>query len=452
MIRFTEKISGKKLGLFLLPLMLSAVFQQIYEPVSAAVAGRYLNEEAVAVIGACSGWSGVVESLFVHMTTGFSICINRQAGLKDSGKMRSVFQTAVKITLFLTFGSMLLALFTEPFMGLANIPEWMQPEARRYLVWLFLGGGFWGIQNLLACVIQGKGESTFPSIVMIASAVAQTAMSVVLLGMLGVGVEGVSLAVFISQGISSLLLFLYLCFRDWGRELICPLAGGTPGIWRDILESGTAKSMMGIMTNIGYMAVQRCVNLYSVDVIAGYTYAMSLMNLFMQPLCAYAIAANIMSAQNVGSGSPEMAFYYNRKMTVHSLYWCAGYVLLAPVWVPSLMRLLAGPGVSPGLLQAGNSWLYVAVASYPFLVVLMIGRNALQGMGYYKVLLLLGFLEMAARFFSAWVLVPLMGYTAVCLNTALVWGLPGLTALWLYRKRMKEAWRDAYGEERVFGR
>ena len=70
MIRFTEKISGKKLGLFLLPLMLSAVFQQIYEPVSAAVAGRYLNEEAVAVIGACSGWSGVVESLFVHMTTG----------------------------------------------------------------------------------------------------------------------------------------------------------------------------------------------------------------------------------------------------------------------------------------------------------------------------------------------------------------------------------------------
>ena len=295
-------------------------------------------------------------------------------------------------------------------------------------------------------------ESTFPSIVMIASAVAQTAMSVVLLGMLGVGVEGVSLAVFISQGISSLLLFLYLCLRDWGRELICPLAGGTPGIWRDILESGTAKSMMGIMTNIGYMAVQRCVNLYSVDVIAGYTYAMSLMNLFMQPLCAYAIAANIMSAQNVGSGSPEMAFYYNRKMTVHSLYWCAGYVLLAPVWVPSLMRLLAGPGVSAGLLQAGNSWLYVAVASYPFLVVLMIGRNALQGMGYYKVLLLLGFLEMAARFFSAWVLVPLMGYTAVCLNTALVWGLPGLTALWLYRKRMKEAWRDAYGEERVFGR
>ena len=54
MIRFTEKISGKKLGLFLLPLMFSAVFQQIYEPVSAAVAGRYLNEEAVAVIGVCS--------------------------------------------------------------------------------------------------------------------------------------------------------------------------------------------------------------------------------------------------------------------------------------------------------------------------------------------------------------------------------------------------------------
>ena len=432
--------------------MMSAIFQQIYDPISAAVAGRYLNEEAVAVIGACSGWSGVTESLFVSMTTGFSICINRQAGLKDSTKMRSVFQTAVKITLLLTFGSMLLALFTEPFMGLANIPEWMRPEARRYLVWLFLGGGFWGIQNLLVCVIQGRGESTYPSVVMIASAVAQTALSVVLLGKLGVGVEGVSLAVFISQGVSSLLLCLYLCLRDWGKELVRPATEGSPGIWRDLLESGTAKSLMGIMTNIGYMAVQRRINLYSVDVIAGYTYAMSLMNLFMQPLCAYTIAANIMSAQNVGSGSPEMVFYYNRKMTRHSLYWCAVYVLLAPVWIPSLMRLLAGEGASAVLLQAGSGWLYVAVVSYPLLVFLMIGRNALQGMGYYKVLLLLGFLEMAARFFSAWALIPLMGYAAVCFNTALVWGLPGLTALRLYRKRMKEAWRDAYGEERVFGR
>ena len=200
-------------------------------------------------------------------------------------------------------------------------------------------GFFWeeasgGSRTFWPASYRERGESTFPSIVMIASAVAQTAMSVVLLGMLGVGVEGVSLAVFISQGISSLLLFLYLCLRDWGRELICPLAGGTPGIWRDILESGTAKSMMGIMTNIGYMAVQRCVNLYSVDVIAGYTYAMSLMNLFMQPLCAYAIAANIMSAQNVGSGSPEMAFYYNRKMTVHR-----------PVLVRGLCT--AGAGVGP---------------------------------------------------------------------------------------------------------
>ena len=256
MIRFTEKISGKKLGLFLLPLMLSAVFQQIYEPVSAAVAGRYLNEEAVAVIGACSGWSGVVESLFVHMTTGFSICINRQAGLKDSGKMRSVFQTAVKITLFLTFGSMLLALFTEPFMGLANIPEWMQPEARRYLVWLFLGGGFWGIQNLLACVIQGKGESTFPSIVMIASAVAQTAMSVVLLGMLGVGVEGVSLAVFISQGISSLLLFLYLSLRSLENLLAKDLvphfekSAGLYDLWLLIRNPGVAAFVLAFAAKL----------------------------------------------------------------------------------------------------------------------------------------------------------------------------------------------------------
>ena len=451
MIDFTEKISGRRLGAFLLPLMLSAIFQQIYDPISAAVAGRYLNEEAVAVIGACSGWSGVAESVFVSMTTGFSVCINRQAGLGDSRKLRAVFQTAVKLTLLLALGSMMLSLFTDPFMKIANIPARMRPEARRYLVWLLLGGGFWGVQNLLVCVIQGRGESGFPSVVLVSSAVLQTVLSVVLMGGFHMGVEAVTLATLLGQGAGSLFLVGYLCLRDWGRELIRPLSPGGAAIWKDLLGSGTAKSLMGIMTNVGYMAVQRRINAFSVDVIAGYTYASALMNLFMQPLCAYAIAANIMSAQNVGRGNLRMASGCNRQMTRHGLYWCAGYILLSPVWVPSLIRFLAGEGASPVLLQAGNTWLYLAVVSYPFLVALMISRNALQGMGYYKVLLLLGLLEMGARFAGAWVLIPWLGYGAVCFNTALAWGVPCAAALWLYQKRMKEAWRGLYGEEQSDG-
>ena len=88
-------------------------------------------------------------------------------------------------------------------------------------------------------------------------------------------------------------------------------------------------------------------------------------------------------------------------------------------------------------------WLLVVPFSYPFLVCLMICRNALQGMGRYLSLILLGFLEMAVKCVTAWVLIPVMGYRAVCMSTFFIWAIPGLTGLWLYLRRMKEAKRGA---------
>ena len=69
----------------------------------------------------------------------------------------------------------------------------------------------------------------------------------------------------------------------------------------------------------------------------------------------------------------------------------------------------------------------------------MICRNALQGMGRYMSLVLLGFLEMAVKLLTAWILIPAMGYGVVCLSTFFIWAVPGLTGLWLYQRKMGEA-------------
>lgn len=437
MVRFTEKISERELAFFVLPLMLSSIFQQLYTPLGAAAAGRFLNEEAIAVIGACSAWDSILDALFVSMTTGFAILINRMAGSGDEKRLQETLQGAVLLTGVLAGGSFLLALFPDPFMELANIPVQMRGISRTYLSFLLLGGGFQGIQNLLICVIQGSGESRFPAIVSIGAVVVQTGLSLTFLGYFHMGVESVSLAVLLSQAGSSFLLFAYLWRSRWGRRLLLPFRGGTFSVWRGLAASGTAKTAMTLLANTGAFVLQREINNFSVDTIAGYTYANSLMNLFMQPLCAYAVAANIMSAQNVGGGNWELAVGCNRRMTVHSMVWCVLYGIMAPVAVPALMALMAGQGASPQLLNAGTAWLFVACYSYPFLVFLMICRNALQGMGRYSSLVLLGFLEMTVKFVTAWILIPRLGYGAVCLSTAFVWAVPGLTGLWLYRSRLR---------------
>ena len=443
MIRFTEKLSERELARFLFPLMLSSIFQQLYAPVGAAAAGRFLNQEAVAVIGACSAWDLILDALFISMTTGFAISINRAAGMGKEKRLRETVQGAVLLSAVMTAGSFLLAVFPDPFMVLANIPPQMQEESREYLRFLLLGGGFQGLQNLLICLIQGSGESRFPAIVTVGAVIAQTGLSLVLLGQLHMGVEGVSLAVLFSQMGSVLLLSAHYLKGRWGIPLLIPFKGGNPSIWKGLVASGTAKVLMTFLANAGAFVLQREINQFPVDTIAGYTYANSLMNLFTQPLSAYAIAANIMSAQNVGRGDWSMADACNRRMMLHSMVWCALYAGAAPAAVPVLLRLIAGDGASAQLLEAGMIWLLVVPFSYPFLVCLMICRNALQGMGRYLSLILLGFLEMAVKCVTAWVLIPVMGYRAVCMSTFFIWAIPGLTGLWLYLRRMKEAKRGA---------
>ena len=443
MVRFTEKLSERELARFLFPLMLSSVFQQLYAPVGAAAAGRFLDQEAVAVIGACSAWDLILDALFISMTTGFAISINRAAGMGKEKRLRETVQGAVLLSAIMTAGSFLFGLFPDPFMALANIPPQMREESREYLRFLLLGGGFQGLQNLLICLIQGSGESRFPAIVTIGAVIAQTALSLILLGQLRMGVEGVSLAVLLSQAGSVLLLAAYYLRGRWGFPLLLPFKGGNPRIWRGLAASGTAKVLMTFLANAGAFVLQREINKFPVDTIAGYTYANSLMNLFTQPLTAYVIAANIMSAQNVGRGDWEMAAACNRRMTVHSMVWCALYAAAAPAAVPVLIRLIAGEEASAQLLKAGISWLLVVPFSYPFLVFLMISRNALQGMGRYLSLILLGFLEMAVKCATAWILIPVMEYRAVCMNTFFIWAVPGLTGLWLYKRRIGEVKRGA---------
>lgn len=69
MYDFTKEPNKKELTLFLLPIICSGIFQQLYSLINTAVVSRYLSYEAVAVIGACSSYHSLQNFIFVGMTT-----------------------------------------------------------------------------------------------------------------------------------------------------------------------------------------------------------------------------------------------------------------------------------------------------------------------------------------------------------------------------------------------
>lgn len=437
---FNEKLSEKEMLLFLLPLLLSGVFQQIFTPYSTAIAARYLTEESLAVVGALGACKSVEDAVFVGMTTGFSFCVNRAAGHSDPKRFLKVFREALCLAGGFLFISVVLALLPEPVLWLANVPVEIRQEAKGYLSFLLLAGGFWGMENLILCVVQGTGETRFPSVAVIVGTILQLAFLWLFLDRFSLGIEAVPLAILCYHVFLCMLLFGYLFRAAWGRQLFACFMerDSLKNRWPDFLEllkSGAAKASMMLMISMSFFVIQRELNRLSLEVLAGYAHASSLHLLIQQPLCVYATASGILSARTIGSGRRDLFRFYNRRLLIYSGLWCLLFLITVIPAAPVLLRFMAGRGAKEAVITAGVQWIRVAAVSYFLLSMLMVFRNGLQGLGCYRVLLFLGFCEMSVNLLWGFVFIPLWGYEAYCVSTIFRWGVPAMAAWYHYRKR-----------------
>lgn len=444
---FTKEPDQKELSFFVIPLICSGVFQQVYSLVNTAVVSRYMNYEAVAVIGACSGYCSMQNYIFVGMTTGFGFYIYRCIGTKDSERFRQSFWGAFFLNVFLSFAGLILPLMSPIFIRMADIPPELYPDAKKYLCFLFVGSGFLGLNNLLYCTIQGLGDSRFPGFLSMAGVITHTVLAVFLIAALKLGVYASALSVMLNNLFLTACLLLYLLVHERTLFREITFSKIPAAVWRELIKNGIVKSGMMILIGIGALYMQKAVNGLSVGMIAANSYASTLTSMFMQPLCAYATAAGIITGQNEGCRNLKNIRKYNRYLFQRGFLWCVFFMVLHLSAAPHMVRILSGQGVSEEVVQAGALWLRICCFGYPALFLLLLCRNALQSMGHYRILPFLGILESFVNTGMA-LFVSRYGYLFVCFAILLKWTLPGITA-WIWYRRCIRKREQKWGVYRV---
>lgn len=441
-IEFDGKISLREMFLFLFPLLLSGLFQQIFLPFSTTISAKYLPGESLAVIGSLGACKSVENAIFVGMSTGFSFCVNREAGNENSKKYYKVFRVAFSITAAFLLFSLVLACMPDPILRIANVPNAITGEARGYLSFLLLAGGFWGVENLLLSMIQGRGKTSFTSGAVILATFIQLGSLWFMLDQFGFGIEAVSLSMVIYHLVLCIVMILFLVNADWGQEMFRSFTEKIS--WKEWIEegkeltkSGAAKSMMMLMVSISFFLMQRMVNQMPIDQLAGYAHAESLNALLWQPLCVFGTASGIISARVLGNDRVDLCRYYNKHLMIYSAVWCFVLIVFVFPGVHVLIRMMAGMKANETVIQAGTLWIRIAILSYALFSLLVIFRNALQAMKAYGMLLVLGFLEMCANLLCGWVLIPMYGYTGFCIASIFRWGIPGIVAWRVYENKTK---------------
>ena len=433
---FTQKVNDRELGYFLFPFFLSAGFQCIYALVNTAVVSRYLSQDAVAVIGACTGCVFIFNSLLPAFISGLGIYISRCIGTGDSEEISQGFWGSVYITLTIGIICSALTLFSREILQLANVPEALMADAITYFRIILFGAGALFLKLILISTIQGMGNSTVPALTSMAGVVGQTLLVVFLIAGLHMGIAASALAMLLNHLWQIAVLALFLLTHSKDRFFFKTPVHIQRNRYLILLANGCSKGFLFVFLAIGSFVMQRMENTLPTDFIAGDAYADQFISLFTELLCAYGTAAVVIVGQNAGRGNYRRIDEYIHRLNRRSLPWYLIIGVISIVFAPALIGSLAGSAASSEAIRAGIFEMRIVFISYPFLYALVLLRYSLQSMGDYLAMPIVGLAEMVITILMA-MMIPKIGYPAVCLGLALSRIGAGMTTILRYRRFIK---------------
>lgn len=287
---------------FALPLILGYILQQMYLVIDAAIVGRWVGVEALAAVGASSSVMFLVMGFCNGACAGFAIPVAQAFGAKDFTKMRAYVANAVRVAVVMSAVVTLLSLmFCRRILQLVNTPGEIFHDAYVFLMLQFatipLTFGF----NLFSGQIRALGNSRQPFYFLIASAVANVLLDVVLILWLGMGVEGAGIATWLSQGLSVCLCLWYI--RRRMRILIPRGAERRYDNRRTsiLLNNGVPMGLQFSITGIGIIMLQSANNALGTTCVAAFTASMRIKYLFTCVFDNIGVAMATYCGQNLGA-------------------------------------------------------------------------------------------------------------------------------------------------------
>ena len=158
--------------LFSIPLLIGNEFQQFYSMVDTIVVGRFVGIDALAAVGATSGFSFMVIGFAQGLTMGFSVIVSQRYGASDYQQMRKAYAMSILCSLFTSIiVSVLFALVSMPLLRLIQTPENIINDANLYIITIYLGLAAPIYYNLFSSILRAVGDSKSPLIFLLISSV-----------------------------------------------------------------------------------------------------------------------------------------------------------------------------------------------------------------------------------------------------------------------------------------
>jgi putative MATE family efflux protein len=212
----------KDMVIFLIPILLSMVFQQIYTTTDAIVVGQNLGPNEIAGINDVGPLSGFALQFAIGCTSGFSVIIANKIGEANLEDARKSFLTQIILSLIISVVlTVAFCLLTDPLLSLMKIvpsssdtnKQAIYQAAHDYLFIIYLGIICQMAYNQIFSVLRALGDSYTPFLFLVLGTVLNIFLDILFIVPLKWGVAGSAWATILSE-LSGSGRLLYLCLPE----------------------------------------------------------------------------------------------------------------------------------------------------------------------------------------------------------------------------------------------
>ncbi len=298
----------KKILLFSFPIIVSGVLQLLFNAADIAIVGNFSKDGdfAVSAVGCTTSLINCIISIAMGLSNGAGVLVAQFVGAKNSKQVKNTVHTAMLLSV-ICGGVMGVAgfLFSKPLLCLMGTPDDVLPLAVLYVKIYFIGLPVQMIYNFGSSILRAIGDTTRPLLFLAISGVVNVVLNILFVSLFDMSVDGVALATIISQGVSAVLVVLYMIKQENDCKLEIKKLNLSLRTIRQIFYIGIPAGLQSVIFSFSNAILQSTINSFGAYAMAGSAAANAIAGFVLMPMNSIHHAASNFIGQNTGAKKIE---------------------------------------------------------------------------------------------------------------------------------------------------
>ena len=373
----------KKIILFTLPLIATAVLQLLYNAADIIVVGQFAGSTAMAAVGSTTSLVHLITNLFIGFSVGTLSVMSRSVGANDYEYSKKIVHTSILLSTLCGFAVGIIGLiFSQTFLIWMGSPEEVLPQSVLYLKIYFVGSPFLMLYNFGSAILRACGDTKRPLIILALSGILNVIINYVLVAWFDLGVIGVAVGTIVSQAASAISVVCVLIKRKGFGQFSFKNLQINKTALIDIVRIGLPAGLQSTIFSISNVLIQSSINSFGDIAMAGSAAAASIEGFVFVTMNSVTQACLTFVACNLGAKKTQ-----NMRIVV---YQCLMLTAIVGIVLGVGTYLFGRPLLSiynseENVIEYGLERLSVISVSYALCGVMEIFVSGMRGMGYSSV-------------------------------------------------------------------